>query len=85
MNGKTNISGINLCSAEADKHTYGCKLFNISFWGKRLLRVGILGIYIDLFWGGWKVLYARYRNGAVLFFPGGSVRWPMPTKEARDE
>jgi hypothetical protein len=82
MNGKTTIDAtLNPCSAWMDRHTYGWRLLNVSTWGKRWLRVGLLGVYMDLYWSGcWRPLYARMHNGAVLFFPGGSVTWPMPTR-----
>lgn len=80
MNGKTTIDPINPCSAEQDRHTYGWPWLNVSTWGERLLRVGVFGVYLDLYWSGWhRPLYARMLNGAALFFPGGSLHWPMPT------
>ena len=87
MNGKTTIDAIlNPYSAEADKHTWGWKLFNVSFWGKRWVRIGILGVYLDFYKPARRfsfmkrLLYARYGNGAVLFFPYGSLSWPMPER-----
>ena len=79
MNGKTTVDPINPCSAEMDRHTYGCKWLNVSMWGKRLLRVGVFGVYLDLYWSGWsRPLYVRMLDGAALFFPGGSLHWPLP-------
>ena len=80
MNGTTIIDeGLNPCSARMDKHTYGCPMLNISIHGKRLLRVGVCGVYLDLYGSGWRhILYARIGNGAVLFFPCGCIEWPMP-------
>jgi len=78
MNGTTTIDSINPCRAEMDRHTYGCRSFNFTVWGKRLLRIGVLGVYLDLYWTKWHLMYARVRNGGVLFFPGGSLTWPMP-------
>ena len=81
MNGQTTIDPINPCSAEADRHTYGCKWLHVSTWGRRLIRVGIAGVTIDLFWVGWcRPVYGRMRNAAVLFLPVGSVAWPMPDR-----
>lgn len=86
MNGKTTIDAVlNPCSAEADKHTYGWRWLNVSTWGERMIIIGVLGVYLDLYRSQRMprmplFLYARMRNGAVLFFPGGSLTWPMPDK-----
>ena len=80
MNGRTKINAaLNPCSADVDKHTYGCRLLNFTTRGKRWLKVGCCGICVDLYPSGWhRLMYARYKNGATVFFPGGSLSWPMP-------
>ena len=86
MNGTTNIDAtLNPCSAEMDRHTYGWRLLNVSTHGRRLIRVGVIGVYLDLYRAKrlpWmrRVLYARCGNGASLFFPGGALTWPMRDK-----
>ena len=86
MNGTTKIDPIlNPVSADMDRHTYGWRWLNVSTRGKRWLRLGVLGVYLDLYrakrapWTR-RFLCARCRNGASLFFPGGSLTWPMPDK-----
>ncbi len=91
MNGKTTINAtLNPCSAEADKHTYGWRCLSVSAWGERVIRLGVLGVYLDLYRSRPMsrmrlFLYARMRNGAALFFPGGSLTWPMPDKAKKPE
>ena len=78
MNGKTLIDGtLNPCTADMDRHTWGWGCLNITFRGHRLFRVGVFGVHLDIYWSGWKRPFsARYSNGAILFFPGGSLSWP---------
>ena len=84
MNRKTDIDAtLNPCSAEMDKHTYGCKWLNVSIHGKRLIRIGVLGVNLDIYRvkrlpGMRRFIYARYGNGAFFGFPFGSISWPMP-------
>lgn len=77
MNGKTTVDEIlNPCMAEMDRHTYGWNNLNISIYGNRLLRIGILQVYLDFFW--WKLhkpMYCRMNDGVKIFFPGGSISW----------
>lgn len=81
MNGKTDIDPINPCSAEADRSTYGCRWINVSTWGRRLIKIGIFGCTIDVYWtGSWRFMYVRVKNAASVFTPVGSIMWPMPNK-----
>jgi len=86
MNGRMKIdAAINPCGAEMDKHTYGWRSLNVSMWGHRYIRIGVLGVYLDLYhykrfpWM-WRFLYSRGKNAAWFFFPGGKLSWPMPVK-----
>lgn len=79
MNGKTTVDPINTCEAEQDRHTYGCRWLNVSIWGRRFLRIGLCGVYLDFYRSRWhRPVYVRMANGATLFFPGGSLHWPLP-------
>lgn len=79
MNGKTTIDEtMNPCSAAMDRQTYGCRWINVTLYGRRLARIGFLGVYLDFFLGGVGFLYARMNGGRKIFFPGGSLSWPMP-------
>ena len=74
---------LNPCSAEMARHTYGWRLLNITTHGKRFLRLGGFGVYLDLYWCKrlpWmkRFMYVRMGNAAKMFFPGGSLSWPMP-------
>ena len=82
MNGKTAVDAtLNPCTAKMDRRTHGWRNLNILFAGKRLVRIGVGGVYIDLYWAGLKrPLYVRIYNGAMVMFPGGSISWPMPIK-----
>lgn len=85
MNGQTTIDAtLNPCSADVDRHTYGCRLANVTTFGQRLIRIGICQVYIDIYWSGWHwPRYMRVHNGAVWFVPGGSIQWPMPVRAQR--
>jgi len=81
MNGTTTIDAtLNPCSAECDRHTYGWAFLNVSTYGKRLSRLHVGRLTVDVYRGGWKVFTAmgggagtaRYWN---LFTPLGSVTW----------
>jgi len=80
VNGKTSINEtMNPCTAEMDRRTYGCRALNFCVWGNRFICIGIFRITIDVYWSGWKrPLYARCRDGAILFHPLGCLSWPMP-------
>jgi len=82
MNGTTTIDAIlNPCSAEADRHTYGWRWLNVSTWGKRLIRLNIGRLTLDLYRGGWRTFTAMGggANGTarywMLFTPVGKVTW----------
>lgn len=50
MNGKTAIDAIhNPASAEMDRRTYGVSWLNVCFWGKRLIRVTIGRLMMDIY------------------------------------
>lgn len=82
MNGKTTIDAtLHPCSAEMDRRTHGWPLLNVCFWGKRLLRLTVGRLTVDIyagqgrpftFWAGGANGSARYWN---LFWPLGSVMW----------
>jgi len=82
MNGKTEISEINPYSAEADRRTYGCRWLNFSTYGRRLLKLTIWRMTLDIYWGGsWKV-FTRNGGGAngssrywTMYWPCGSITW----------
>lgn len=84
MNGRTKHDPtLNPCTAEADRKTYGIPGLNICFWGKRWVRIGLLFLSIELYPKTSRVpgrswFYCRIRNAATLFFPLGSITWPMP-------
>jgi len=80
MNGTTTGNNGGPVGDEMDKNTWGWRWLNITTWGQRLVRIGIAGVYLDLYRarvGRWFI-YARVRNGATVFFPGGALSWPMP-------
>jgi len=82
MNGTTNIDAtLNPGSAEMDKHTYGWKNINVSFRGKRLIRLEIGRLMIDAYFSSMKP-FTSMGGGAegsarywMLFWPLGQVRW----------
>jgi len=76
MNGKTSHDEkLNPCTADIDRHTYGCKSLNITFRGKRFFRVTLFRTTIDVWWRGFKrPLFATYGdNSWVWFHPLGSI------------
>ena len=77
MNGRTTIDAVmNPCSADMDRHTYGWRWLNVSTWGTRWVRVYLMGLEVDVWWRGWKrPLIARFGNGAIIYWPLGSLRW----------
>ncbi len=82
MNGTTTIDAtLNPCSAACDRHTYGWRWINVSTYGKRLIRLHVGRLTLDVYRGTGKVFTAtgggangtaRYWN---LFTPLGSVTW----------
>ena len=82
MNGRTMIDPIlNPCSAEMDRRTYGTAFLNVCFWGRRLLKVTIGRLTVDIHliktrpftaMGGGANGTARYW---MLFWPLGKVMW----------
>jgi len=82
MNGTTTIDAIlNPCSAEADRHTYGWRWLNVSTWGKRLIRLHVGRLTLDVYRGDWRT-FACMGGGAngtarywMLFTPIGQVTW----------
>jgi hypothetical protein len=89
MNGTTTIDAINPCSAEADRHTYGWRRVNVSTWGKRLIRLHIGRLTLDLYRGSMRTFTAMGggANGTarywMLFTPVGLVTWV--TRKANDQ
>ena len=88
MNGHTDIDPINPCSQAVDRHTYGCCMLNICFYGQRLVRVGMWRFAVDVYWSprrkGWTWFFVgRCSNAATWFTPFGCVTWPMPDQLKR--
>jgi len=82
MNGKTNIDAtLNPGSAEMDCHTYGANGLNFSIHGKRLLRLNIWRLTVDIYRSSMKTFTAMGggANGSArywqLFGPLGKVMW----------
>jgi WD40 repeat protein len=82
MNGTTTIDAtLNPCSAEMDRHTYGWPWLNVSTHGKRLIRLHVGRLTLDVYRGrgGWFVSMGGGANGIArywnLFTPLGSVTW----------
>ena len=82
MNGTTTIDAtLNPCSAACDRHTYGWRWLNVTTYGKRLFRLHVGRLTLDVYRGLGKVFTAvgggangtaRYWN---LYTPFGSVTW----------
>jgi hypothetical protein len=82
MNGKTTIDAIhNPASAEMDRRTYGMPWLNVCFWGKRLMRLTIGRLMMDIYAGTRKpfTCMGGGANGSArywqLFWPFGQVMW----------
>lgn len=76
MNGKTNIDSINPCSAELDRRTYGFKYLNFSTYGKRLIRIGIWKVIIDLYCIQWRLhRFPSCKGHVLIFHPFGSFSY----------
>ncbi len=82
MNGTTTIDAtLNPCSADMDKHTYGWPCMNVSTHGKRLIRLTVGRLTLDVYRGRGRML-ATKGGGAdgtarywEMFTPLGSVTW----------
>ena len=82
MNGKTTIDAtLNPYSAECDRRTYGWRWLNVSTCGKRLIRLHVGRLTLDVYRGrgGWFASMGGGANGTAcywnLFTPLGSVTW----------
>jgi len=92
MNGTTTIDATqNPCSAECDRHTYGWRWLNVSTHGKRLIRLHVGCLTVDVYRGLGRVFAAmgggangtaRYWN---LFTPLGSVTKRITLDERSEE
>lgn len=90
MNGTTTIDAtLNQCSAEMDLHTYGWPFLNVSTHGKRLIRLHVGRLTLDVYRGTGKTFCAMGggANGTArywtLFTPIGAVTWI--TRKANSE
>ena len=82
MNGTTTIDAtLNPCSAAMDRHTHGWQSLNVSTHGKRLIRLHVGRLTLDVYrgLGGWFACMGGGANGTArywnLFTPLGSVTW----------
>ena len=82
MNGQTTIdASLNPCSAEADRHTYGWPVLNVSVYGRRLICLKVGRLILDVYRGTVGTFTAKGggANGTarywMLFHPAGMVMW----------
>jgi hypothetical protein len=82
MNGTTTIDAtLDPYSAEADRHTYGWRSLNVSTWGKRLIRLHVGRLTLDVYRArsGWVACKYGGANGTArywnLYTPLGLVTW----------
>jgi len=80
MNGKTDVDAVlNPIMAEMDRRTYGVRWANFTTFGKRLIKISILGISFDFCRLGFKSFgYWRIYNAGTLFIPFAAITWRMP-------